>query len=215
MPRKGCALWLWHFLGSFTNVFLYDVCFSIVLSPHLSFFSCLGKVVLCDCGISWEVSLMFSYMTFVFPLFYLYISPSFRASERLCFVIVAFSGDFHSCFHIWRLFCHCFISTSLLLLMSRKGCALWLWHFLGTFTYMFSFVVVCSSCLLLVPRGGLWFMMEPFPGYLLLYLRVLITLTTSKGSAKPARRRSLTRTFAGHRHVVRTLRKLQAKKKHV
>ena len=128
-------------------VFSYMTFFLPLFVPHLSFFSCLGKAMLCDCGISWEVSLMFSYMTFVLPLFYLYISPSFRALERLCFVIVAFSGDFHSCFHIWRLFCHCFISTSLLLFVPRKGCALWLWHFLGSFTNVFLYDV-CFSIVL-------------------------------------------------------------------
>ena len=51
---------------------------------------------------------MFSYMTFVLPLFYLYISPSFGASERLCFVIVAFSGDIH----LYVFFCSCLFLMS-------------------------------------------------------------------------------------------------------
>ena len=41
--------------------------------------------------------------------------------------------------------------------------------------------------------------------------RVLITKAASEGSGEPAHKRSLARAFAVRRHVVETLRKLQAK----
>ena len=79
---------LWTFLFLFPVVLLlqFFVCVSVVsyvsfvlslFVPHLSFFWCLEKAVLPDCGISWISSLIFFIYSF-FNMFFATLIQSFK-----------------------------------------------------------------------------------------------------------------------------------------
>ena len=51
--------------------------------------------------------------------------------------------------------CFVIIYSSYLIFVPREGCALWLWHFLGTFTYMFG-PVYCLVVVFDGSRLALW-----------------------------------------------------------